>query len=262
VSNASSSSISSEESLFDDALLKDTKSISATQEELIRDEMEEITINEEAGDAEVIDCNTNVDHETIKKWRSLIVTDDYGNEHNKHFLVRSFFSPHGLQLARDAHSTDRMKRVRGETRYARADPNGANNNSVIQAFNIAEKISERSFSVGGMDSIEDELLNSRNNEDTIMLGDAVVFLLEAKSLMSSSARTTKLVIGRAELFGKKGKKASYTHMPFQDRNDWHITASVEETIETINCKGFPSVRLTSNKLACIENIDAFACVVV
>jgi len=72
-------------------LLKDTKSISATQEELIRDEMEEITINEEAGDAEVIDRNTNVDHETIKKWRSLIVTDDYGNEHNKHFLVRSFF---------------------------------------------------------------------------------------------------------------------------------------------------------------------------
>ena len=52
--------------------------------------MEEITINEEAGDAEVIDRNTNVDHETIKKWRSLIVTDDYGNEHNKHFLVRSF----------------------------------------------------------------------------------------------------------------------------------------------------------------------------
>jgi len=155
-----------------------------------------------------------------------------------------------------------MKRVRGETRYARADPNGANNNSVIQAFNIAEKISEHSFSVGGMDSIEDELLNSCNNEDTIMLGDAVVFLLEAKSLMTSSARTTKLVIGRAELFGKKGKKASYTHMPFQDRNDWHITASVEETIETINCKGFPSVRLTSNKLACIENIDAFACVVV
>jgi len=155
-----------------------------------------------------------------------------------------------------------MKRGRGETRYARADPNGANNNSVIQAFNIAEKISERSFSVGGMDSIEDELLNSCNNEDTIMLGDAVVFLLEAKSLMSSSARTTKLVIGRAELFGKKGKKASYTHMSFQDRNDWHITASVEETIETINCKGFPSVRLTSNKLACIENIDAFACVVV
>jgi hypothetical protein len=160
--NESSSSLSSEESLFDDALLKDiteetSKSISATQEELIRDEMEEIAINEEAGDAEVNDTNTNVDLETIKKWRSLIVTDHYGNEHNKHLLVRSFFSSHGLQLARDPHSTDRIKRVRGEMRYARVDPNVANSNSVIQAFNIAEKISERSFSVGGLDSTEDEL---------------------------------------------------------------------------------------------------------
>ena len=239
-----------------------SESISATQEELIRDEMEEISINEDAGDAEVIDTNTNVDLETIKKWRSLIVTDHSGNEHNKHLLVRSFFSSHGLQLARNAHSTDRIKRVRGESRYAQVDPNLANSNSVIQAFNIAEKISERSFSVGGLDSIEDELLNSCNNEDKIMIGDALMFLLEAKNLMSSSARTTKLVIGHAELFGKKGKKASYTHMPFEDRNDWHITASVEETIEAINCKGYPCVRLTSKKLACIENIDAFACVVV
>ena len=111
--NASSSSISLEESLFVDALLKDTmeqasKTMGAMQEELIRDEIEEITITEEAGDAEVIDPNTNIDHETIKKWRSLIVTDHHGIEHSKHHLVRSFFSPHGLQLARDAHSTDRM----------------------------------------------------------------------------------------------------------------------------------------------------------
>ena len=54
--------------------------------------MEKIIIKEEAGEAEVIDQNTNVDHETIKKWRNLNVTsEDYGNEHNKHFLVRSFF---------------------------------------------------------------------------------------------------------------------------------------------------------------------------
>ena len=264
--NASSSSISSEESLFDDALLKDTmeqasKRMGAMQEELIKDEIKEITITEEAGDAEVIDLNTNVDHETIKKWQSLIVTDHYGIEHHKHLLVRSF-SPHGLQLARDAHSTDRMKRVRGEMRYAPADPNGTNNsNSVIQAFTIFEMISECSFSVSGMDSMEDELLDSCNNEETIMLGK-VVFLLKAKSLMSSSPRTTKLVTGHAELFGKNGKKASYTHMPFEDRNAWHITASVEETIETINCKGYPSVQLTSNKLACIKNIDAVACLVV
>ena len=51
--NAGSLKISSEESLFDDAWLKDTmeqasKRMGAMQEELIRDEIEEITITEEA----------------------------------------------------------------------------------------------------------------------------------------------------------------------------------------------------------------------
>jgi len=95
----------SDGSVFMDSLLKSVEDVinenSVTQDFIIQQEMEEFTITEDARNSVVMDRNTNVDEETMKKWKSVTVVNPIdGKEYNKHKLAKNFNTPVGVAVAR------------------------------------------------------------------------------------------------------------------------------------------------------------------
>mmetsp|Transcript_28137 Transcript_28137/g.40285 ORF Transcript_28137/g.40285 Transcript_28137/m.40285 type:complete len:322 (+) Transcript_28137:203-1168(+) len=247
-----------------DSLLKSVEDVinenSVTQDFIIQQEMEEFTITEDARNSVVMDRNTNVDEETMKKWKSVTVVNPIdGKEYNKHKLAKNFNTPVGVAVARGALSFDRNARVQGKGRYGQHKSNDGGDSSVARAFKLAEKTSISSRFTGEYNPNEDDTEEDVKTE--IVAGDAIIFLVLAKKSDKSTVYKESLTIGKALLFGKGGKPASQPFMPFVDRDDWHVTVSVEETIQTNNWEGLPALRCTGETIATISKVDASACIV-
>jgi hypothetical protein len=256
--SASTQSSDSSGSIFNDVSLRQSmedvlKGNVLSQNAIIQDEMEDFAEGEDAEVAKVMDRDTIVKEETVNKWKCITVFSPDGKEHNKHQLVKNMFSPDGVLVVQRALSMDRNSRVKGQLRHAKQNKNDGTGTSVSRAYHNAEKIC-------GYDPLRDENNDEATGEE-ILFGDAIIFMVMAKNTILSSVKNEKLVTGRALFFGRNGKKASLTSMPFTERDDWHITAAVDETIHITSSQGVAAVGCTGRTLATVPNLNVASCIV-